>query len=86
MGEFPAEEYKMQHDIYSLGVCLLEIGLWEPLVEYPEDGGQTTAEYGRVCRDFAGMGGRGFSSRSTWSGWPRRSCRRGWGIGMPRLW
>jgi hypothetical protein len=56
MGEFPAEEYKMQHDIYSLGVCLLEIGLWEPLVEYSEDGGQTTAEYGRVCRDFAGMG------------------------------
>lgn len=22
------ESYKMQHDIYSLGVCLLEIGLW----------------------------------------------------------
>jgi hypothetical protein len=56
IGEFPAEEYKMQHDIYSLGVCLLEIGLWEPLVEYSEDGGQTTAEYGRVCRDFAGTG------------------------------
>lgn len=25
----------MQHDIYSLGVCLLEIGLWRPLVWYP---------------------------------------------------
>lgn len=24
----PDNEYKMQHDIYSLGVCLLEIGLW----------------------------------------------------------
>lgn len=24
----------MQHDIYSLGVCLLEIGLWEHLVIY----------------------------------------------------
>ena len=23
----------MQHDIYSLGVCLLEIGLWESFVE-----------------------------------------------------
>ncbi|KAK4096804.1 hypothetical protein N658DRAFT_510889 [Parathielavia hyrcaniae] len=34
MGEFPAEEYRMQHDIYSLGVCLLEVGMWEPLVEY----------------------------------------------------
>jgi hypothetical protein len=51
MGEHPAEKYKMQHDIYSLGVCLLEIGLWEPLVEYSED--DQTPEYGRVCRDFA---------------------------------
>ncbi|KAK0719029.1 hypothetical protein B0T21DRAFT_374625 [Apiosordaria backusii] len=29
------ERYIMQHDIYSLGVCLLEIGLWRPLVWYP---------------------------------------------------
>lgn len=27
----------MQHDIYSLGVCLLEIGLWESLVLYEGD-------------------------------------------------
>jgi len=24
----PEEDYIMQHDIYSLGICLLEIGLW----------------------------------------------------------
>lgn len=30
--------YVMQHDIYSLGVCLLEIGLWEPFVTYGLDG------------------------------------------------
>jgi hypothetical protein len=24
----------MQHDIYSLGVCLLEIGLWSSFVQY----------------------------------------------------
>lgn len=30
--------YMMQHDIYSLGVCLLEIGLWESLVAYNPDG------------------------------------------------
>lgn len=30
--------YVMQHDIYSLGVCLLEIGLWESLVVYQADG------------------------------------------------
>ncbi|KAH6870971.1 hypothetical protein B0T10DRAFT_553523 [Thelonectria olida] len=30
--------YIMQHDIYSLGVCLLEIGLWKSLVAYDPDG------------------------------------------------
>ncbi|KAJ5580314.1 uncharacterized protein N7459_006299 [Penicillium hispanicum] len=29
MGPTPSEDYIMQHDIYSLGVCLLELGLWE---------------------------------------------------------
>ena len=57
MGEFPAEAYKMQHDIYSLGVCLLEIGLWEPLVEYVyRSGGDAEPEYGRVCHEFVGTG------------------------------
>lgn len=31
-GEAPAEIYSMQHDVYSLGVCLLEIGLWTSFV------------------------------------------------------
>ncbi|KAK7910734.1 hypothetical protein PG985_013215 [Apiospora marii] len=35
-GVFPNEYYKMQHDIYSLGVCLLEIGLWESFVDYDD--------------------------------------------------
>jgi hypothetical protein len=30
----PEDEYIMQHDIYSLGVCLLEIGMWRTLVTY----------------------------------------------------
>lgn len=33
-GASPDWEYIMQHDIYSLGVCLLEIGLWQSLIEY----------------------------------------------------
>jgi serine/threonine protein kinase len=33
-GERPEEEYRMQHDIYSLGVCLLEIGLGTSFVEF----------------------------------------------------
>ncbi|KAL5341930.1 hypothetical protein BJX70DRAFT_386392 [Aspergillus crustosus] len=35
----PSQKYNMQHDIYSLGVCLLEIGLWESFVEYDDDNG-----------------------------------------------
>lgn len=31
-GTFPEDIYIMQHDIYSLGVCLLEIGLWSSFV------------------------------------------------------
>lgn len=31
------EYFIMQHDIYSLGVCLLEIGLWEPFVKSDTD-------------------------------------------------
>lgn len=31
-GEKPEDTYKMQHDIYSMGVVLLEIGLWSSFV------------------------------------------------------
>ncbi|KAI8717845.1 Protein kinase domain-containing protein [Fusarium sp. LHS14.1] len=31
------EGFLMQHDIYSLGVCLLEIGLWQSFVNYEAD-------------------------------------------------
>jgi hypothetical protein len=31
-------DYNMRHDIYSVGVCLLEIGLWESFVEYERPG------------------------------------------------
>jgi hypothetical protein len=33
-GANPREDYGMQHDIYSLGVCLLEVGLWGSFVRY----------------------------------------------------
>ncbi|KAL8777604.1 MAG: hypothetical protein Q9213_007790 [Squamulea squamosa] len=35
----PERDYIMQHDIYSLGVCLLEIGLWQSFVKW-EDGSE----------------------------------------------
>ena len=37
-GMRPLVRYAMQHDIYSLGVCLLEIGLWTSFVEYITNG------------------------------------------------
>ncbi|KAL2066159.1 hypothetical protein VTL71DRAFT_2230 [Oculimacula yallundae] len=36
-GESLQTEYTMQHDIYSLGVCLLELGMWTSLVSYEDD-------------------------------------------------
>jgi hypothetical protein len=32
-GLVPEEAFMMQHDIYSLGVCLLELGLWQSLID-----------------------------------------------------
>lgn len=37
-GLLPMQKYSMQHDVYSLGVCLLEIGLWETFVLYDQRG------------------------------------------------
>lgn len=47
-GGNPSSDYEIRHDIYSLGVCLLEIGLWESFVVYekPNAGQQTTEDKG----------------------------------------
>lgn len=37
-GHHPEEVYNMQHDIYSLGVCLLEIALWKSFVSWDASG------------------------------------------------
>jgi hypothetical protein len=37
-GQNPQDDYIMQHDIYSLGICLLELGLWSSFVSYGEGG------------------------------------------------
>ncbi|ODM16477.1 hypothetical protein SI65_07984 [Aspergillus cristatus] len=36
-GLWPEDYYSMQHDIYSLGVCLLELALWRSFVQYDGD-------------------------------------------------
>ncbi|KAK3361701.1 hypothetical protein B0T24DRAFT_691680 [Lasiosphaeria ovina] len=60
-GASPREHYVMQHDIYSLGVCLLEVGLWTSFVEYPAPLSSVVdaAETGRTAtrpKVFAGTG------------------------------
>ena len=50
----PEEDYKMQHDIYSLGVCLLEIGLWISFVNY-DDNADGALPSSVLCNvDFSG--------------------------------
>ncbi|CAG7930375.1 unnamed protein product [Penicillium olsonii] len=43
-GVFPEAYYTMQHDIYSLGVCMLEIGLWRSFIAYNKRGEICLAE------------------------------------------
>lgn len=52
-GEFPEQAYMMQHDIYSLGVCLLEIALWKSfvLVDAYGQSALKSAESERVLKD-----------------------------------
>lgn len=60
-GMDPSEKYTMQHDIYSLGVCLLEIGLWESFVEYTNEAefhGLPQTKFGQSYYNF-----RNWSSR-----------------------
>lgn len=38
------QAYIMQHDVYSLGVCLLELGLWDTFVEYQSHAGEVSSE------------------------------------------
>jgi len=38
-GTLPEDTYQMQHDIYSLGVCLLELGIWQSFITPAEPNG-----------------------------------------------
>ncbi|KAK6503325.1 hypothetical protein TWF481_008348 [Arthrobotrys musiformis] len=50
-GPFVQDRYIMQHDIYSIGVCLLEIGLWQSFVCYPDFmNADTTPTLGETIR------------------------------------
>ena len=49
-GTRPERDYIMQHDIYSLGVCLLEIGLWKSFLTWEADSGIMSANEAFISR------------------------------------
>ncbi|KAK6339743.1 hypothetical protein TWF718_009137 [Orbilia javanica] len=51
-GPFVQDRYRMQHDIYSIGVCLLEIGLWQSFVWYPDFSANTMPISGEAIREI----------------------------------
>lgn len=64
-GPFPSEAYRMQHDMYSLGVCLLEIGLWNSFVLYGDDGNPhlpNTDIFGLSIRELETKGPNGIKN------------------------
>ncbi|KAL4968322.1 uncharacterized protein BDV14DRAFT_167764 [Aspergillus stella-maris] len=52
----PEADYVMQHDIYSLGVCLLEIGLGESFVNYEDDGALSSSPISDHFADLRSAG------------------------------
>lgn len=50
-GIYPDKAYIMQHDVYSLGVCLLEIGIWESFVAYSSEP-KPKPQYGGAYQKF----------------------------------
>ena len=50
-GTHPDNIYRMEHDIYSLGVILLEIGLWSPFVDQNEQPGEALSQIVPILQD-----------------------------------
>ena len=56
-GIFAQDGYSMQHDIYALGVCLLELGLWESFVHYRNGKLVPSDALGLTMEDFTFLDG-----------------------------
>ncbi|PUU76593.1 hypothetical protein B9Z19DRAFT_1087935 [Tuber borchii] len=50
-GTHPNNIYRMQYDIYSLGVILLEIGLWSPFVDHNGQPGVALSQIVPILKD-----------------------------------
>jgi serine/threonine protein kinase len=65
-GEYAEAAFETRHDLYSLGVCMLEILLWRPFVVVERDG---AAETLRICELFEQYG---FAREENNGGLPER--------------
>ena len=50
-GTHPDNNYTMQHDIYSLGVILLEVGLWSPFIDPAGHPGEALSQIVPILQD-----------------------------------
>ncbi|KAK1750892.1 Serine/threonine-protein kinase-transforming protein Rmil [Echria macrotheca] len=57
-GIFAQDKYCMQHDVYALGVCLLELGLWESFVGYRDGKAVLSDALGLTLDDFGFLDGK----------------------------
>ena len=69
--EFAEEEYNMGHDIYSLGVCMLEVLNWKPLVIFDGERPEVSSAFkeeakslGILAKNQLRMHNRGLKSES----------------------
>lgn len=53
-GNYPEVAYETRHELYSLGVTLLELFLWMPFIERVDRSVLTSAE--KICQDFEARG------------------------------
>lgn len=63
-GQIPEEMYSMQHDVYSLGVCLLEIGLWSSFVKYNDAAAESYVEIFEIPEASVPPAVRGHKTRA----------------------
>lgn len=57
-GKTPETDYNMRHDIYSVGVCLLEIGLWGSFVEYDKVDEKGQSSLGTTSHQPSSLGSK----------------------------
>jgi serine/threonine protein kinase len=79
------DRYIMQHDIYSLGVCLLEIGLWSSFVEYTPNQSPTRSQTYDLCAESSNEFGHPELVKSRLLSLATKELRRNMGTKYARI-